>query len=168
MPTEQSVLHATEKKEQQSNKKSPPVRITIPAITVNAAIQQVGFTPQGAMDVPTNTIDAGWYKYGPSPGDIGSAVLVGHYDGENGDKGVFEKLHQLKTGDKIYVENSDGEMIAFVVRETRIYDPKADSSAVFNQTKGSHLNIITCHGDWDDAQNSFSKRLVVFTDAEEL
>lgn len=147
-----------------SAKTELPLRILIPSIHVDAAIQQVGLTPQGAMEVPSDATDTGWYKLGSIPGEHGSAVIAGHYDGENGTKGVFENLHLLKRGDKIYIKVSSRKTKSFIVRESRMYDPKADASAVFNQSDGSYLNLITCDGQWDDFQKSYSKRLVVFTE----
>ncbi|MDQ3239400.1 MAG: class F sortase [bacterium] len=142
-----------------------PDRIIIPAIGIDTAIQQVGLTEDGAMEVPSNNTDVGWFKFGPPPGQIGSAVITGHYDGENGATGIFEKLHTLQKGDKIYIKDTEGQVTNFTVRETRKYNPDADASEVFNQTESSHLNLITCDGSWETAQNSYSKRLVVFTDA---
>lgn len=142
-----------------------PARIVIPKIAVRAAIEQVGITYEGAMDVPGNVRNAGWYNIGPRPGEHGSAVIAGHYDGRDGSSGVFAKLHLLKRGDSIYIEDSDGKMRAFVVRETRTYNPDADASSVFGQSGGSHLNLVTCEGLWDQTKESYSKRLVVFADA---
>jgi sortase A len=162
--TKQAVVLGEKAHVEQPIQKAIPQRITIPAIGVNALIQHVGLTPQGAMEVPSNTTDTGWYKLGPQPGELGSAVIDGHYDGKDGTKGVFEKLHLLKTGDKIYIKDSKGKTKLFIVRESRRYNPEADASAVFNQSNGTYLNLITCEGNWDDAQKSYSKRLVVFAD----
>jgi LPXTG-site transpeptidase (sortase) family protein len=148
-----------------SQHKNLPIRLIIPGIQVNAAIEQVGITPEGAMAVPRNINNVGWYNPGPRPGERGGAVIAGHYDGENGAKGVFQNLHLLKIADKIYIEDSDGKMTLFIVKESRLYNPDADASTVFGQSDGSHLNLITCEGTWDQAQKSYSKRLVVFADA---
>lgn len=141
-----------------------PVRLTIPVINVNANIQQVGVTPKGAMGIPSNTVDVGWFKFGPRPGEKGSAVISGHFDGKNGETGVFTNLYQLKKGDKLYIEGSNGKSIAFVVRESRTYDP-GYAEEVFSLSDSAHLNLITCDGVWDGAKKSYSKRLVVFADA---
>jgi sortase (surface protein transpeptidase) len=70
-------------------------------------------------------------------------------------------------GDKIYVEDENGTIFSFVVRESKIYDPAADAFAVFYSNDGkAHLNIATCEGTWIPAQKTFSNRLVVFTDKE--
>lgn len=142
---------------------APPVRLTIPAINVRAAIQQVGITALRTMEVPNNDVDVGWLYIGPRPGEKGSAVMAGHFDGKNGEAGVFNDLDKLKAGDKLYVEDEKGGTTAFVVRESRIYDP-GFADEVFNQSDGIHLNLVTCDGVWEGKKKSYSKRLVVFTD----
>lgn len=143
--------------------KGAPVRLTIPAIDVNASIQQVGVNPRGEMEVPSNTVDVGWFKLGPRPGEKGSAVISGHIDGKNGEAGVFTNLHKLKAGDKLYIEDDSGTTSAFVVRESRTYDP-GYAEEVFSLNNDVHLNLVTCDGVWDGAKKSYSKRLVVFAD----
>jgi len=140
-----------------------PVRLIIPTINVNAKIQYVGVTSKGAMEVPSNIVDVGWFKLGPRPGETGNAVIAGHFDGENGEAGVFFNLYKLKKGDKLYIENDKGKAIPFVVRESRLYDP-GYANDVFSASNSAHLNLITCDGVWDGAKKSYSKRLVVFAD----
>lgn len=142
-----------------------PVRLTIPEINVNAAIQYVGVTQAGAMEVPNNAVDVGWFKLGPRPGEKGSAVIAGHFDGKSGEAGVFINLYKLKKGDKLYIKNDKGISITFVVRESRTYDP-GYADDVFSASGSAHLNLITCDGVWDGAKKSYSKRLVVFSDKE--
>ncbi|HSX40130.1 MAG TPA: class F sortase [Candidatus Saccharimonadales bacterium] len=140
-----------------------PVRLLIPAINVSANIQQVGVTAEGAMDVPSNTVDVGWFKLGVHPGERGSAVIAGHFDGENGATAVFSDLYKLKEGDKLYIEDAKGKTITFVVRTSRIYDP-GYADEVFSANDIAHLNLITCDGVWEGSKKSYSKRLVVFSD----
>ena len=61
-----------------------PLRITIPKLQVDAKIEYMGLTSTGTMDVPTEVVNAGWYKYGAHPGDEGSAVIGGHLNGVRG------------------------------------------------------------------------------------
>lgn len=145
-----------------------PVRFKIPTLKIDAAVQYAGLTADGAVDSPTNIEDVGWYKIGPRPGEVGSAVITGHFAqirrGILMKHGVFNNLGDLKKGDKIYIETDKGESISFVVRETRFYNPDADTSDIFTSTDGIHLNLVTCDGIWDQAKLSYTKRLVVFTD----
>ncbi len=154
-----TIQHPETKKESQGI----PVRLKIPKINVDATIQQVGVTSQGAMAVPTNTVDVGWFNLGPHPGEQGSAVIAGHFDDKHGEAGVFSDLDKLKKGDKIYVEDDTEAFLTFVVQESRTYNP-GYADDVFGQGNGVHLNLITCDGVWDTARKSYSKRLVVFTD----
>lgn len=64
----------------------------------------------------------------------------------------------------MYIEDTKGAVLAFVVRESRNYDP-GYAGEVFTQSESAHLNLITCYGAWDEAKKSYSKRLVVFADA---
>lgn len=147
----------------QKESKALPVRLKIPSINVDANIQQVGVSTDGEMEVPSNTVDVGWFKLGARPSEKGSAVISGHIDGENGIAGVFADLSKLKKNDLLYIEDDKGTLTAFVVRESRIYDP-GYADEVFSRNDGAHLNLITCEGLWDETKRSYSERLVVFTD----
>ena len=148
----------------QKENQSLPMRLKIPSINVDAAIQYVGLTSKGAMEVPNNIVDVGWFDLGSRPGENGSAVIAGHFNGENGKAGVFSNLHKLKVGDKFYIEDNYGATISFVVRASRAYDP-GYADDVFSRNDSAHLNLITCDGVWDEAKKTYSKRLVVFADA---
>ena len=144
-----------------------PARLKIPSINVDAHIEYVGLTPDGAMDVPKDPDNVAWFDLGPHPGENGSAVMAGHYGWKNNIPAVFDNLHKLRKGDKLYIEDDKGVIITFVVRESRRYNPNDDASDVFGSTDGkSHLNLITCEGVWDKISKTYSKRLVVFTDKE--
>lgn len=142
-----------------------PVRLKIPIINVDAAIDQVGLTAHGELGAPKKLANAAWYVQGPRPGGIGSAVIDGHFSDNKKRRAVFDYLHTLQQGDTVFVEDEKGRSIPFVVRELRTYDPSEDTSTVFASNDGrAHLNLITCQGPWNNTQKSFSARLVVFTD----
>ncbi|MCX6795022.1 MAG: class F sortase [Candidatus Falkowbacteria bacterium] len=142
-----------------------PVRLTIPKIKVEAAVESVGLTPQGAMGVPKKIANVAWFSLGSRPGEIGSAVMAGHYGYKNGS--AFDDLNKLRPGDKLYSQDDKGTIVTFTVREIKKYNPKDDASDVFGSSDGkSHLNLVTCAGIWSRISKSYSKRLVIFTDKE--
>lgn len=145
-----------------------PVRLKIPAISVNASLEYVGLTSNGHMGVPTVPAKAAWFNLGPRPGEIGSAVIDGHFGiWQNGQTSVFDNLYKLRKGDKLTVEDQKGVAITFVVTELRIYDQNQDATDVFSSNDGlAHLNLITCEGVWSRFKQSFPSRLVVFTTRE--
>lgn len=153
---------------QMANDSVVPARLNIPIIGVDALINPMGITKNGAMEAPVDAKSVGWFALGPIPGDVGTAVIDGHYGiWKNGNISVFNDLNKLKPGDKIYIENEQGVTITFVVRELRTYDRNADTTNVFTSSdEGSHLNIIACAGIYNKTLKTYSNRLVVFADKE--
>jgi LPXTG-site transpeptidase (sortase) family protein len=142
-----------------------PIRLKIPTINVDATVEYVGVTLDGNMGVPKGPDDVAWFQFGPRPGDIGNAVIAGHYGWKNGIPAVFDEASKLQKGDNITIEDDKGILTTFVVRESRLLDEHADASSVFGSSDGkAHLNLITCEGVWNPATKSYSERLVVFAD----
>lgn len=149
-------------------KKSVPMLLKIPRLKVSAPIRSVGLTANGSMGIPQLPLETAWYKLGPKPGDVGSAVIAGHVNWWYGAKGVFEHLNTLKKGDRLSVLDDRGITSTFVVREIRAFGLKDDPSEVFRSYDGkAHLNLVTCSGVWDRVAKVYSKRLVVFADKVE-
>src|SRR5947209_5303481 len=73
-----------------------PVHLKIPSINVDAAIEGVGLTPDGTMDVTKEAQGVAWYKLGRRPGERGSAVIAGHYGWKNGRAAAFDNLSKLR------------------------------------------------------------------------
>jgi len=144
-----------------------PVRLLIPAIGIDANIQSVGLAWQGngTMGIPTNFTDVGWYKDGPLPGEPGSAVIDGHFDGKDIAEAVFYNLDKLQPGDTVDVVDEKGKTIHFRVIETKNYDYDAQTTEIFARDSSKvRLNLITCAGDWEATTKSYNKRIVVFTE----
>ena len=144
-----------------------PMRLKIPSINVDATVEYVGLAFDGSMDIPKNSDNVAWFKFGPRPGEIGSAVMAGHFDRANGAPAVFNSLSKLREGDRLYVEDEKGIVTVFVARESRNYDSNANTSGIFGSNDSqAHLNLITCEGVWNKTAKSYSRRLVVFADKE--
>ena len=145
---------------------STPKHITIPKINTEADVYSVGINKKGEMDISDNADQVAWYKYGPYPGENGSAVIAGHYGWDvNGKASIFTNINQLAKGDEIIVLDEKDNQIIFVVREIKKYNPDSDASEIFlSSDNKSHLNLITCNGSWLESEQTYSNRLVVFTD----
>lgn len=144
-----------------------PLRLKIPIIGVDSAVEYVGLTADGAMDTPKNQADVAWYQLGKRPGENGRAVIAGHYGWKAKKESAFDNLYKLRAGDKIYVEDDDGYTIIFVVSGNRRYKENADAVDVFTSNDGkAHLSLITCEGTWDEISKSYPNRLVVFAEKE--
>jgi sortase family protein len=141
-----------------------PLRLKIPAINVDAAVEQVGQTPDGAMDVPKDFNDTAWYDLGARPGEQGNAVVAGHVDSTTG-KAVFWDLRKLASGDQIIVVGDDNVERQFVVTGSEAYG-RADVplDRIFGPTTETHLNLITCDSSsaFDRTKREYAGNLVVY------
>ncbi len=143
-----------------------PVRLRIPAINVDSAIEDALLTPDGRMDVPAGSRNVAWFALGPHPGQEGSAVIGGHFGIQSGTPFVFFNLDKLKIGDAVYVVDDKGARLAFKVRKIALFERDADATTVFTSDDGlAHLNLITCEGIWNQVNGVYPLRRVVFTDA---
>ncbi|GAC1357851.1 MAG: class F sortase [Ktedonobacteraceae bacterium] len=144
-----------------------PVRLSIPAIGVNAPIEKVGIQADGEMGTPVQNKwnGVGWFVAGTLPGQQGSTVMDGHLDDQNGAPAVFWNLSKLHTGDSVMVIDGSRKALQFHVTRTMAYDyNKAPLQEIFGNGGGKYLNLITCAGSWSYAQNQFQQRLVVYTE----
>jgi|SRR5581483_6643717 len=149
----------------QSGDTSDPVRLMIPSIGVDAPIDQVGLAADGTIGVPSGPYDVAWFNRSPKPGELGSAIITGHYgQWKIGVGSVFDRLSELKTGDRVYVQTRSGTSVVFTVVSSQLYNP-TDSVPQLFKKDGYYLDLISCQGDWIESQKTYTKRLVVFTQA---
>ncbi len=145
--------------------RSVPVSIVIPAIGVESQLLQLGRTSTGALAVPPvgpTYNQAGWYRYSPTPGSLGPAIIAGHVDSAADGPSVFYRLGGLKPKDTINVLRADGSMAIFVVDEVRRYHKTAFPTAlVYGNTNRAALRLITCGGDFDSSTGHYLDNIVV-------
>src|SRR5215217_3837183 len=79
--------------------KSEPTEVDIPKIGAHSTLVPLGLNPDNTVQVPpvSQPMQAGWYSYGPTPGEAGPAVILGHVDG-NKNAGIFYRLKELSPG----------------------------------------------------------------------
>jgi len=143
---------------------SPPVRIEVPAIGTDSELLDLGLQPDGTLEVPPDAVTVGWYTGGPTPGELGPAVIVGHVDWAS-TEGVFYNLRNMVTGDQITVTRADGSVAVFEVRANEQF-PKDQfpTAAVYGDIDHAGLRLITCGGSYDPAARSYLDNIVVFAD----
>lgn len=142
-----------------------PVKIMIPKIYVAATVEIVGKDQNGAMDVPKHTANVGWYQFGPKPGEVGSAVIDGHYDTVTGAPAVFYNLSDLTIGDVIKVQDATGTVYIFSVRDIQRYDYNSlPLQKIFATNTVPSLNLITCSGTFDPEKNMYLRRTVIYSE----
>ncbi|TDU84298.1 sortase family protein [Kribbella voronezhensis] len=142
---------------------STPIRVVIPAIGVDSGLIRLGLKSNGGLQVPPDGFPAGWFTGGPTPGEKGPAVVLGHVHWA-GRPGVFARLRGLQPGDKITMTRQDRSAAVFRVVTVRQY-PKSTfpSAAVYGDLDHAGLRLITCGG-LDRISGKYEANLVVFAD----
>ncbi|MFE9839171.1 class F sortase [Streptomyces sp. NPDC005551] len=144
--------------------RSAPTRLLIPSIGVDAPFTDLAIGSSGRLDPPppdaTNLV--GWFAAGPSPGELGTAVVAGHLDTKTM-PAVFASLSTLLPGSAVNILRRDGATASFVV-DTIDHFPqdKFPNDRVYADTPDAQLRLITCGGSYDHDKKRYNENTVVF------
>jgi hypothetical protein len=148
---------------QQFALRSTPVQLRVPAIGLNVSLSTLGLNANGTVQVPTTIQQPGWYRFGPSPGQDGSAVILGHVDSYQG-PAVFFKLRTLVPGDLVDVSLADGASAQFKVTFVAMYSKTSfPDQEVYAGEGHSSLQLVTCGGAFDSQTGHYLSNIVVYT-----
>lgn len=143
---------------------SAPIRLEIPKIGVTSSLMPLGLNSDHSLQVPplSRAQEAGWYRYGPTPGSKGAAVIVGHVDSTRG-PAVFFRLGKLRPGDLISVHRQDGTTAGFRVDSAEVVS-KNDfpTHKVYDRVGYAALRLITCGGTFNRGSGHYTDNIVVY------
>ncbi len=144
---------------------SAPQSISIPVIDVASPVNPIGLNDDGSLAVPTgeNYDEAAWFTGSPAPGEVGPAVIEGHVTRAGSTPSVFFDLGAVTDGDRVEVMRGDGAVVTFEVYQVARY-PKAafPTDAVYGNTEGPELRLITCGGEYDPEGRRHVDNIVVY------
>jgi LPXTG-site transpeptidase (sortase) family protein len=137
-----------------------PVAVRIGDIALDAPVLAVGVDDQNQLAVPAaDTV--GWYQFSATPGDPGATVLAAHVD-YGGRPGAFFNLAELRPGDRVEVELSDGSVLPYRVTGNTQYDKtRLPAEELFRKDGSPVLQLITCGGSFDPAGRTYLANVVV-------
>jgi len=144
-----------------------PLHVRIASIGVDAPLVPVGIEDDGAMEIPEDVREIGWYDpdagLGVVPGSVGTAVLAGHVDSRSQGRGALYDLRDLRAGDTIEIDLSDGTSQAWLITDVIQY-PKdvLPYDELFVWSGPERLAIITCGGEFDRTSRSYTDNIVVY------
>ncbi|SDD31090.1 class F sortase [Streptomyces prasinopilosus] len=147
----------------QSPRPSRPVKVTIPSLFVEAPVTGLGLDEEGRLDAPPLNRPGlvGWYRDGPSPGEAGTSLLVGHRDTRTG-PAIFLNLNAMRRGDTVKVTRADRHIALFTVDEVKTYTKDGfPDDKVYGATGRPELRLMTCGGRFDE-KSGYSANVVVF------
>ena len=143
---------------------SAPLALSIPAIGVQSPLHSLGQTADGSLEVPApgpHFNEAGWYRYSPTPGSLGPAIIAGHVDTAQGPS-VFLRLGSMRPHDTVRITRADGSVAVFTVDDVRRYPKNAfPTQLVYGNTDHAALRLITCDGPIDHSSGHYLDNIVV-------
>ena len=139
-----------------------PVRIQIPALLVDSVVDPVGVASDGQMAIPEDVDRIGWYRFGPTPGEAGSAVIAGHVDDREQGLGVLAPLRDAAVGAEIVLTNADGTGTRWRIVSRELISKQAlPLDRLFTRTGPPRLTLITCGGPFLPEYRSYRDNVVV-------
>lgn len=144
--------------------RSKPVALDIPSIGVHSSLLSLGLNTDGTIQVPSGTSynRAGWYRYSPTPGSIGPAVILGHVSG-GGSTSVFFRLGELRSGNRVVVSRRDGSVAVFEISRVRHYPKnRFPTELVYGNTDHAALRLITCGGSFSFSTGHYVDNVIAF------
>ncbi|EUJ42730.1 class F sortase [Listeria riparia] len=123
-------------------------------------VRPVGTDKDGRMEVPDGIDAVYWYKFGPSPGDKGNAIIAGHRDW-GGELGLFKYLEDITLGEKVIIGYEDGTQKTFAVKSKKSYAFKDFPQELMDTTKGKQVTLISCTGTFNRSLDGYQNREVV-------
>ncbi|MFE5545729.1 class F sortase [Streptomyces sp. NPDC056534] len=143
--------------------RSRPVTVAVPAITIEAPVLDLGLDGEGRLATPPieNPDVVGWYAKGVTPGERGTAVVVGHRDTRTG-PAIFVSLDSLSAGNTVRVARADGKVAVFTVDRVVTYSKTGfPDKEVYGSTGRPELRLLTCGGAFDPGKG-YEANIVVF------
>jgi len=138
-----------------------PIKVTVARLNLSSSLQALGLAKDGSLQSPSKWEEAGWYADGVRPGEVGPAVIAGHVESSGG-PAVFYRLPTIKVGDDVAIQDDLGATRHFVVNGIQQYPKqKFPSQAIYGPAAVPTVRLITCYGDFDQAQDSYVDNLVV-------
>lgn len=143
---------------------SAPTRVSIASLGVRADVVEVGRAADGSISPPVEdpVQTVGWYGLGPTPGEPGTAILVGHVD--TADRpAVFHNLHEITPGKLIEVSRKDRRTATFKVDSVEAFPKTAfPAERVLTHDDVPRLALVTCGGEWLGGDTGYADNVIVF------
>ena len=141
----------------------PPVRLVVPDVGIDMAVDPVGVREDGEMQIPEDANRAGWYQFGPAPADpAGATVVAAHVDSVQTGIGQFAKLLDVGVGAAVTVTSADGGTHEYrVVTVEKVPKEGAPVDQWFDRSGAPRLVLVTCGGTFRRDIGHYTDNVVV-------
>jgi len=139
-----------------------PSEIALPS-GATAPVLAEDVTPDGALVIPDNPRDVGYWTGGAHPGEqFGNVVIAGHVDSAKYGLGVLSGLKGVQVGAVLELRAGTQRLRYRVTgSQTVPQQSLATNDQVFRQDGPPGLVVITCGGPFDPVRHRYQDNLIV-------
>ncbi|WP_328667943.1 class F sortase [Streptomyces sp. NBC_00328] len=143
--------------------RSRAVRLRIASLGVDAPVIGLRLDRRRRLAAPPvdDPKPVGWYTDGPTPGERGTALVVGHRDTRTG-PAVFAPLERIRPGARVEARRVDGRTAVYTVDVVRTYaKAQFPDQEVYGNRGRAELRLITCGGAYD-RRSGYAANVIAF------
>ena len=140
----------------------PPARLQVADVRLDMPVLPMGVDDAGAMELPEDTADAGWYRFGSAPGAPGTTVIAAHVDSLVHGLGAFARLRDIPVGASVTVTTADGRARVYRVnRVERTPKTEVPLDLLFDRGGPERLVLVTCGGEFNRSTGHYLDNVIV-------
>ena len=145
-----------------------PVRMRIPALSLDYEIQSTGADRNGTMQVAPGIEVISWFDRSAIPGNEGNSIFGGH----NSWSGVSSKIYtldKLEIGELMEIDYDDGTCLRFFLESVFVYALKtAPSHLIMDPDGDARVTLITCKAPFNTVTGTSDNRIVAIFKEESV
>lgn len=144
--------------------RSIPRRLLIPKLRIDVPVIGLGLNSDHTIEVPPldrpNLV--GWWDGGPTPGENGASVILGHNVGGKRPS-VFEHLGMLEPGDLVTITRADGSTAVFAITQLeQVPKNRFPTARVYGMLSYPGIRLITCGGRFDTSSGHHVDNIIAY------
>ena len=137
-----------------------PVRMRIPALSLDYEIQPTGADKAGTMQIVPALEVISWFELSSIPGNSGNAILGGHNMWKGTRSRIYD-LDKLKIGDELEIGYDDGTNHVFYLESVFVYLlATAPADLIMDVGGDARLTLITCKPPFNSTTGTSDNRIV--------
>jgi len=147
---------------------SLPVRMRIPALSLDYEVQGTGADSSGTMLIVPALEITSWFTRSAIPGNKGNAILGGHNTWRGAHSRLFT-LDALEIGDEMEIEYADGTSLRFLMESVFVYPLATAPAHLIMDVRGeARVTLITCKGPYNSSIGTSDNRIVAIFKEESV
>lgn len=145
-----------------------PVRMIIPALSLDAEIQDTGYDATNTMEIVPSAEIISWLREGAIPANEGNAIFGGHNKWRGQDCPLLE-LDTLQIGDEMEIEYEDGTRLTFLLESVFVYALATAPAHLIMDVEGeARVTVITCKAPFNPRIGTSDNRIVAIFKEERV